>query len=586
MLKEYLYPYRKECILGPLFKFLEAVFELLLPLVMARMIEAGVGRREGSTASKWCLLLFLLIGCGFFFSFLCQSMAARASQGVGTKLRERFLEKINRLPLERLEQEGSQHLLTLLTTDINKIQVLIAFAIRLLSRTPFLCIGAVALSFTVHAQLAWVLFALLPLLAGILYGVSRIAMPHYSRGQEALERGIRMLSETLTGLRVIRSFRATERQRERMEETNALQHQSACKSAIVSGSLGVWTLILLHLAEGLMLWIAGRAIGMDTLSKPALIALLSYINQILVAMMVLANLAQIFPQAFQSCKRLEAFLLLPELLEDPHEACFQQAQLQEAQKNSAGLPLVVSHLSYTYPEASEPALQQIHFELKPGQSLGIIGGTGSGKTTLLRLLQGYGLPQNGFIQIGRQTLSPQNRFYWGQYSSCVPQNYTVLQGTLEEFLLVGEVVRGKEDRDLRIREALQCAQVDFLHWPEDAQVSLASGGRNLSGGQKQRLVLAQALLQPRPFLLLDQACSAMDPQTSKRVRQGIARYISGMNCIHAAQHVDVLRDLDRILVLQEGRQVGFGTHAELLQACPEYRDLCRLQLGEEALLCN
>lgn len=576
-LLELLKPYRKQFVLGPFFKFLEAVFELLLPLIMARLIYTGKEIGLGWPFWRYAVLIFVLTLLGVLFSFLCQYMASVASQGYGTRLREALQSKVHRLSVETLEAEGAEHLLNCLNTDINKLQQVIAFTIRLLVRAPFICIGAVALSFTVDAKLALILLAVVPLFGVIISLLSAKSSRLYKPVLEGMERIIRLLSDSFTGMRVIRSFRGIKRESEFFAKTNHKQFLNSLRSDGVSYSVQVWIVLLLYGAELLLLHFGGYQITRGGLLKTELIALISYINQILVALLVVANLAVLFPQGLAAARRLARLLALEELPTSDKEADAAAERL--ASWTNRGGSLSCSELVYTYPGSNVPALEDLNFSLKKGETLGVIGGTGSGKTTLLHVLMGFYLPTSGEVRLelpdAGARLTAENQYYWHGLFGYASQKNALFGTSLRENL-----TGGAEEKEASVPLALETAQADgFIDWPEQAGMPVRTGGTNFSGGQRQRLCIARALLQDAPVLVLDNATSALDFRTAARLRQALARNYPDLTLILSSQRIETVRHADRILVLDNGKSLGLGTHEELLESCPAYREIYDLQMG-------
>lgn len=573
-------PYRREMLLGPLFKFLEAVFELLMPLMMLRLIQRG---QEGASSGQLLLYtggLLLLIVLAMASSFTCQYMAAKASQGIGTQLRDHFFQHLQRISQEARLRLGIDHAMTCLFSDINKIQVVIAFTIRLLVRAPFLGIGAVVLSFTVHRTLAWILFLILPCFGCVLGVLAKRSVPLYQAMQTHLARVTGQLSNVLEGMRVVRSFRGEAREKAVFQQAHLGQINQAYRLDLVSATLSVWVVIFLQVSQLALLYWGGRAIQLGTLMKPEWIALMTYVSQIVTALLVIANLATVFPQGYEALNRLKA-------LDEEPVWSDAQAEAHLLEQLAVRRPeLVAKDLSYTYPGAQAPAIQGVSFSLSPGQSLGIIGGTGSGKTTLVEGLMGLMIPDSGTLTLADIPLDRSNQRGWMKAFAYASQKPVILEETLETHLQgEGQTQRDKAWPDypgLNPEEALAAAQVDFYHWPTDRLKTLHRGGKDLSGGQRQRLALARALSVAAPFWVLDDPASALDFLTARRLREALKRCQADHAVILTSQRIEMVAACDEILVLDQGRLVGQGTHQALLAHCPAYQALYQLQFGELA----
>lgn len=561
----YLKPYKKQVFLGPLFKIIEAIFELLMPFFMARIIDIGVQQRDASYVWRMGGLLLLASILCLGSTLVCQRYAAQASQGVGTNIRKDLYHRIQKLSFAQSQSFGVASLTTRLLHDTNQIQLAVAMLIRLVIRAPFLTIGAVCMAFLIDVKSALIFLLLVPLLTLILWFISAKSVPYFRTMQQKLDRAAQQLRENLSGERVIRACSTQKTEQQRFENASADIMQSALQAGRLSALFHPLTTGVLNLATIAVIWFGGVQVQVGSLTQGEVIALIHYLTQISVALAVVINLVHIFTKAAASATRIN------EILETPVPEEIKKAM--PVPDPSAPL-LEFRHVSFAYHQ--EYCLNDISFALYPGETIGIIGGTGSGKSTLLQLIPKLFQPNEGEILLFGHPLSAYPLETLRQKIAIVPQKSALLSGTVRFNLELGRSLSDKQ-----IQAALQTAQA--LSFVQDLsngeQTVLQQGGSNLSGGQRQRLCIARALAGNSDLLLLDDATSALDYATERALLQALQE--EKRSVLLVSQRISSLHNADRILVLDQGHLVGCGTQKELWDSCPLYREIAQSQGREE-----
>lgn len=566
----FLKDYKLQLTIGPLCKLLEAVFELIVPLVMASIIDTGVANRDTAYIYKMGGVMLLLGAVGLASALVCQKSASIASQGSGTKLRTALFAHINKLSFQELDKIGTPSLITRMTNDINQLQLAVAMLIRLVIRAPFLVIGAIAMSFTIHAGLAFVFVIAAVLIAAILYLVMSRSVPFFKLVQKKLDKISLLARENLSGSRVIRAFGKQREEQARFNTSADELAKTAVRVGKLSALLNPMTYVVTNLAIVAVVWFGAGLVDTGDMLPGEIIALVNYMTQILLAMVVVANLVVIFTKASASAARInEVFETRPSVQEP-------------AQANAApvlGAPKIeFRDVSFGY--GGEQVLRHIDLKVQKGQTLGIIGTTGSGKSTLVNLIpRFYDVLQGEVLVDGVNVKEYPLSLLRGQFG-IVPQNAVLFSGT------VGDNMRwAKEDAtDQEIERALSIAQAeDFVKkLPFGIDTPITQGGKNLSGGQKQRLTIARALLRDPQILILDDSASALDFVTDAALRRAIRTQTKDMTVLLVSQRVSTVRGADQIAVLDNGVLAGVGTHEELFASCKPYREICLSQLsGQE-----
>ena len=570
-LKRFLGQYKKHIILGPFFKWTEAVLELLVPLVMARIIDEGVSARDGGYVLWMGGLLVLIAAVSLGCALICQYYASIASQGVGTSLRREMFRKVNDLSHAELDAIGSHSLITRITNDVNQLQLAVAMLIRLVVRAPFLAIGAVVMAFTIDVQLSLIFVIAFPLIVLVLYLVMSRSVPFFQVMQKKLDRISLLTRENLEGARVIRAFSKQSAEQRRFEEASDDVADTAVRVGRLSALLNPLTMAIMNAAIIAILWFGGFQVDTGRLTQGEIVALVNYMNQILLALTVVANLVVIFTKASASAARVNEVL---EMEPSVREEVSEPAALDEA------APLLAfEDVSFSYPGSAEPALSGISLTLNRGETLGVIGGTGSGKSTFANLIPRFYDATSGRVLIGGRDVRELPFSQLRQLVSVVPQKAAVVSGTIADNLRWRE----QEAPDEALWAALRTAQAaDFVEkLPLKLESRVEQGGKNFSGGQKQRLTIARALVGSPELLILDDSSSALDFATDAALRRALKQETAGITVVLISQRASTVRRADRILVLDDGRPAGLGTHEELLENCPVYREICLSQLSAE-----
>lgn len=568
----YLKGYRKQVIIGPIFKLTEAIFELIVPLVMARIMDIGVANGDTAYVLKMGGLMVLLGLLGLGCALICQYNAAKASQGFGTVVRNDLFQKIHSLSHSQIDRIGTPSLITRITNDVNQLQLAVAMLIRLVIRAPFLVIGAAVMAMTIDLRLSLIFFAALPLLILVLWFVMGRSVPLYKGAQAQLDKISLITRENLVGTRVIRAFSRQKREIARFEETTDALRKSYLRVGKLSALLNPLTYVILNAAIIAILWFGGIQVNVGNLTQGEVYALVNYMSQIILALVVVANLVVIFTKASASARRVnEIFDLQPDLTDEGNQP---QNTLP-----SAKVPAVqFDHVSFSY-SGAEQSLTDLTVSIQAGETVGVIGGTGSGKTTLVQLIPRFYDATSGSILINGVNVARYPFSELRQMIGIVPQKALLFSGTLRE-----NMQWAKEDAtDEEIQNALRIAQaeefVDKL--PDGYDTLLYQGGKNLSGGQRQRLTIARALVGKPQILILDDSASALDFATDAALRRAIAQNTDQMTVFLVSQRANTVKGADKIIVLDEGRVAGIGTHEELFSSCEVYREICLSQFSEE-----
>ncbi len=571
-LVKYLKKYKLQVILGPVFKLTEAVFELIVPLVMAEIINVGIKNNDSDYIWKMGGVLVILGVLGLTFALICQYMASKASQGFGTELRRELFHHISTLSHSELDEFGTPSLITRLTSDINQLQVAVAMLIRLVVRAPFLVIGSTIMAFTINVKLALIFLAVIPMVALVLWLVTTKTVPFYKTIQQKLDKTSLITRENLVGARAVRAFAKQEHEQKRFKDNAQDIEQAAVRAGKISALLSPVNAIILNLAIVLIVWFGGFAVDTGSLTQGEVIALVNYLNQILLALVVVANLVVIFTKSAACAARVnEVFDTKPSVNENSVNAM--------ADTNAPAV--VFKDVYFSYHDNGEYALQNISFTANKGETIGIIGGTGSGKSTLINLIPRFYDANKGEVMVFGNNVADYSFSELRRKIGIVPQKAVLFSGTLRENMRWGD----ENATDEEIDKALSIAQAkeftDTL--PEGLDTMILQGGKNLSGGQKQRLTIARALVSKPDILILDDSASALDFATDARLRSAIKENSRDMTVFIISQRANSVKAADKIIVLSDGEVEGIGTHRELLQSCPEYCQICLSQFSPEEL---
>lgn len=571
-LVRFLKKYRLQVILGPIFKLTEAVFELIVPLVMAQIIDVGIKNNDRDYVLKMGVVLVILGICGLSFALICQYMASKASQGFGTELRRDLFHHISTLSHSELDELGTPSLITRLTSDINQLQVAVAMLIRLVVRAPFLVIGSTIMAFTIDVKLALIFLPVIPLVALALYMVTGKTVPFYKTIQKKLDKTALITRENLVGARAVRAFAKQEHEQERFRDNAEDIEKAAVRAGKISALLSPVNAIILNLAIVLIIWLGGYSVSAGDLTQGQVIALVNYLNQILLALVVVANLVVIFTKAAASAARVnEVFDTKPSVTEPEKSAEF-----------ISGAPAVeFRNVNFAYHRGGEYALENISFTAAVGETIGIIGGTGSGKSTLINLIPRFYDATEGEIYVKGNNVRDYSFKKLRSVIGTVPQKAVLFSGTLRDNMKWGNENITDDD----IMKAFKTAQAEEIlqKLPNGLDSEIMQGGKNLSGGQKQRFTIARALCSNPEILILDDSASALDFATDAALRSAIRKDLSGKTVFIISQRAGSVKSADKIIVLEDGKMVGIGTHKELLQTCEEYCHICLTQFSAEEL---
>lgn len=569
----YLRKHRIQTILAPLFKMLEAVFELIVPLVVARMIDSGVANRDVPYLIREGILLVLLGVIGFLAAVTAQYFSANVAVITGTSLRNDLFRHIQTLSWRQIDEIGTSTLITRMTSDINTVQNGVNMFLRLFLRSPFVVLGAVVMAFTVDTQTALAFAVAVPVLAVIVFTILLITMPLYKNVQKKLDDVMRMARENLLGVRVVRAFNRQEDEKRAFDQNASEYYRRQIFVGKISALLNPLTYVVINAGIIGILWIGGLRVDTGDLTRGEVIALVNYMSQILVEMIKLANLIILLSRAIASMKRVDAVFAMENPMKDgdaPLPAC-----------PKGGVEIDFKDVTFGYEKEAAPALDHISFHIEGGSTLGIIGGTGSGKSTLVHLLGRFYDPDAGSVLLNGKDLREMKLAWLRGRIGLVPQKAVLFAGSLRENMKWGD----EEATDDEIYRALEIAQArEFVdEKKEGLDLGIEQEGRNLSGGQRQRLTIARALVREPELLILDDSASALDFATDAKLRKAIRESKGRSTVILVSQRVSTVRNSDRILVLDDGQAAGFGTHQELLRSCDVYREICQSQMTEEEI---
>ena len=555
----YLKDYKKESILAPLFKMLEASFELFVPLVMAAIIDVGIANQDKPYIVKMCFVLIALGIIGLVCSITAQYFAAKAATGVGTGIRHGLFEHIQKFTFTEMDQLGTSTLITRMTSDINQIQSGVNLVLRLFLRSPFIVFGAMIMAFTVDVKAALVFVVTIPLLSLIVFGIMLVTMPMYKKVQADLDQVLLATRENLTGARVIRAFNKEEDETKRFENANQILTDAQKYVGRISGMMNPLTYIIVNGAIIALIYVGAVRVDIGDLTQGQVVALINYMSQILVELVKLANLIISVTKAAACLNRVESVLAVkPDMNEGDVRWKSNSSEADRDLKNK--IPVVeFSHVSLTYKGTSDTSLSDINFCAEKGQTIGIIGGTGSGKSSLVNLIENL-----------------------REHIGVVLQKAVLFKGSIADNLRWG-----KEDAtEQEMYEALDISQArEFVDTKQGGlEFQIEQGGRNLSGGQKQRMTIARALVRKPEILILDDSASALDFATDAALRKSIKEMKNQPTVFIVSQRAASIQHADQIIVLDDGAMAGIGTHEELLKDCPIYQEIYYSQFPKEAVI--
>ncbi len=562
----YLKEYKKESIIAPIFKMLEASFELFVPLVMADIIDTGIKNADNAYILRMGAVLVLLGVIGLTCSITAQYFAAKASVGFGKSVRKDLFAHINALSYTELDTAGTSTLITRMTNDINQMQSGVNMFLRLFLRSPFIVVGAMIMAFTVDVKAALVFVLAIPLLSIVVFGIMLYTIPLYQKVQKALDKVLLMTRENLVGGRVIRAFcRQKDEEADYQQGSDHLMQMQVFVGKI-SALMNPVTYIIVNAAIIAIIWIGGLQVNVGNLSQGEVIALVNYMSQILVELVKLANLIILLTKAAACSKRVgEVFAMQPSIVEHPTGVDLVPSEDK----------VVFDHVTFTYAGAKEPALKDINFTAKKGQTIGIIGGTGCGKSTLVNLIPRFYDVTEGSVLVDKVDVRSYSFHQLRNRIGVVPQKAVLFNGTIAD-----NMRWGKEDAtEKEMNRAIAIAQgTDVIASKKNGlNEMILQGGKNLSGGQRQRLTIARALVKEPEILILDDSASALDFATDARLRKAIREETKGMTVFIVSQRASTIKQADQIIVLDDGAMVGIGTHEELMKSCEVYREIVHSQ---------
>ena len=588
----YMKDYKLESILGPLFKMLEASFELFVPLVVARMVDVGIRGRDSGYILKMGGVLVLLALIGLACSLTAQYFAAKAATGAATSLRNDLFSHIGRLSYTEIDTVGTSTLITRMTSDINQVQSGINMTLRLLLRSPFVVFGAMVMAFTVDVRSAFVFVVTIPVLCVVVFGIMAVSMPLYKSVQRQLDKVLLTTRENLMGVRVIRAFNRQKSETEKFDRENGNLVRMQVFVGKISALLNPVTYVIINIAVVAVIWVGAEQADSGIITQGKVIALVNYMSQILVELIKMANLIIIISKAVACMNRVDSIFKVESSIEDKGRSGSRKPGSQNSGSQNPGpqnsgpqnpalrIPKVeFKDMEFVYAGAKEPALKDISFCAMAGQTIGVIGGTGSGKSTLVNLIPRFYDAASGQVLVDGTDVREYSLDELRDKTGVVPQKSVLFKGTLRDNMRWGK----QDASDEEIYRALDTAQArEFVDSKgEGLDLYIDQGGHNLSGGQRQRLTIARALVRRPEILIMDDSASALDFATDARLRKAIRENTGDMTVFIVSQRATTIKSADTILVLDEGRLAGMGTHKELLKDCQVYREICLSQLSKE-----
>lgn len=571
----YLKDYKKESILAPLFKLLEAFFELMVPLVMANIIDYGISNRNMGYIGKMGLLLLLLGVVGLASSITAQFFAAKAAVGVSTKLRQALFDHIEDLSFTDIDKAGTSTMITRMTSDVNQVQSGINMTLRLFLRSPIIVFGAMIMAFTIDVKCALIFVVAIPLLSIVVFGIILSTIPMYKKVQSRLDQVLGITRENLTGVRVIRAFHQEAKEEERFRENNEALSAMQIFVGKISACMNPVTYVIVNGAIIALIYTGAVQVNIGNLSQGEVVAIINYMNQILVELVKLANLIVTMTKALACAERVASVF---DIGADAVYVGVQDQKLADKVDKSAPF-LDFKHVSLTYQGAGAPTLQDMNFTVNRGDTVGIIGGTGSGKTSLVNLIPGFYPATEGEILLeGRDIRTMSDEELRGRIG-VVPQKAVLFKGTIRSNLQWGKPDATEEE----MWKALELAQASEVVEGKDGKLdaTVAQNGKNFSGGQRQRLTIARALVRNPEILILDDSASALDYATDAKLRAAIRTLEDKTTTFIVSQRASTIRHADKIIVLDDGEIAGMGTHDELLKDCTVYQEIYYSQYPEQ-----
>ncbi len=583
----FLKDYKKETVLAPLFKMLEASFELLIPLVVQRIVDVGIANGDTGYVIKMCLVMVLLGVIGLSCSVTAQFFSAKAAVGFATKLRHSLFSNIQKFSYAQLDNCGTSTLITRMTSDINQVQNGVNMVLRLFLRSPFIVLGAMVMAFTIDVKAALIFVVVIPVLSVVVFGIMLITIPLYKKVQAGLDRILGVTRGNLTGVRVLRAFHKEEEEIAEFSEGNEKLTGMQMFVGRISAVMNPVTYIVVNGGLVALLWTGALQVNVGILTQGAVLALVNYMSQILVELVKLANLIITVNKALACGNRIADVLEIEPGLKEGMTADAMDAGASTADvtaTSSADVPVVeFNHVSLTYPGAGAESLQDVHFKVMRGQTIGIIGGTGSGKSSLVNMIPRFYEASEGVVKVDGVPVEEYSLQALRKKIGVVPQKAVLFKGTIRDNLLMGLTDTAGCDNpaadepglEERLRKALEISQsAEFVDAkPEGIMTQISQGGKNLSGGQRQRLTIARALVRQPEILILDDSASALDYATDLKLRRAIHEMENTPAVFIVSQRASSILNADLIVVLDDGEVAGMGTHDELLASCEVYQEI-------------
>lgn len=576
----YLKDYKKESVLGPLFKLLEATFELIVPLVMAAIIDTGVATGDKSYIMKMCMVLVLLAVIGLTCSVTAQYFAAKAAVGFATKLRHALFAHIESLSFTEMDTVGAATLITRMTSDVNQVQNGVNLVLRLFLRSPFIVFGAMVMAFTIDVKAALVFVVTIPLLSIIVFGIMLISIPLYKKVQSALDKVLGITRENLTGSRVIRAFNKEDDEKVHFNENNDLLTRAQIYVGKISALMNPLTYVIINGAIVVLVWTGAVRVDNGYITQGEVVALINYMSQILVELVKLANLIININKSIACGNRIQSIFEMQPSITDGSGQKVDKVRTDTADRSEeAEYAVEFSHVGLTYAGAGDESLTDIDFKVKKGETIGIIGGTGSGKSSVVNLIPRFYDVTSGFIKVDGKDVKDYPLEELRGKIGTVLQKAVLFHGTICENLKWGNPDATEEDLNRAITVAQAKEFVDNKEGRLDFEIE--QGGKNLSGGQRQRLTIARAVVKKPEILILDDSASALDFATDAALRKAIREMEGETTVFIVSQRAASIQHADRIVVLDDGKIVGLGTSEELLESCEVYQEIYNSQFKKQ-----
>ena len=565
-LLKYLKDYKKESILGPLFKLLEASFELMVPLLVAMIIDTGIPNQDTNYIIKLCILMIILGIVGLICAITAQYFAAKAAVGFGTKLRYALFSHLQQLSFTEIDQIGTSTMITRMTSDINQVQSGVNLVLRLFLRSPFVVFGAMILAFTIDVKAALVFVIIIPLLLLVVFGIMMINIPMFKKVQQSLDIVLRKTRENLTGVRVIRAFCMETSEKEEFQSSNDELTRIQLFAGKISALMNPITYVIINVGIIALIWVGAIRVDLGIISQGAVVALVSYMSQILTELIKMANLIVSITKSLACANRIQSVF---EITSSQEMVKNDKEETIEIEENEPQLQF--NHVSLTYSQAGEESLSDIHFSVHKGETIGIIGGTGSGKTSLVHLIPRFYDATKGNILFHGKDITTIDMNWLRKKVAVVMQKSVLFHGTIRDNIRFGT----EEATDEDIYEALDIAMAREIVDKKEKGLDevIHQGGKNLSGGQRQRLAIARALVRKPEILILDDSSSALDYATDAKLRFAINHMENKPTVFIVSQRTTSIQHADNIIVLDDGKIVGMGKHEELLERCSVYQEI-------------